>query len=99
MGIVEFINFSIGTMQKFTLSGTGITQEYCEVFVRRLMSELGSLSVHVSKSLCRVTGMLYFFQILQFEIEEKCPFSFLQYFCQSFCSNYLCVDINYYKAP
>lgn len=100
MGIVEFINFSIGTMQKFTLSGkTGVTQEYCTVFVLRLMSELGSLSVHVSKSLCRATGMLYFFQILQFAIEEKCPFPFLQYFCQSFYSNYLCVDINYYKAP
>lgn len=63
------------------------------------MSELGSISVHVSESLHRVTGMLYFFQILQFEIEEKSSFPFLQYFCQLFYTNYLCVDINYYKVP
>lgn len=99
MGTVELMNFSLGSMQKSTLSGTGVTQEYCTVVCSEINEWIGFLKCSCSKSLRRVASMLYFFQILQFEIEEKSSFPFLQYFCQLFCSNYLCVDINYHKVP
>lgn len=95
---MELLNFSLGSVQKFTLSGAGATWEYCTLVCSEIKEWIGFLKCSCLKVFAQSYWHVIFLSNTIWD-RRKTSFPFLQYFCQLFCTNYVCVDINYYKVP